>query len=431
MKKINLDLSKAVEENDILSFREKVSNIHLGLEEKTLVGSDFLGWKDLPKNHDKNEVKEIKKAAQFLFENKVEVLVVIGIGGSYLGARAAIDAIQGLYPLKEERKMQVIFAGNSISSSYLYQLIEYLKDKKFAINVVSKSGTTTEPAIAFRILKSLLEEKVGKDQARKLIFATTDKNRGALHTISVNEGYQRFVIADDIGGRFSVLSAVGLFPMACAGINIDNVLLGAQKANEVYGQNNLIDNDAYRYAVARYILGKKYPTEMLVSYEPNYAFFNEWWKQLFGESEGKEEKGILPTSAIFSTDLHSLGQFIQEGSKILFETVLTVKNVPHDIEILKDAENLDELNYLSGKTLHYVNNAAFKATQAAHVNEGKVPNIHIELEDSKEETFGWLVMLFERACAISAHLLGVNPFNQPGVEVYKNNMFKILGKPTK
>ncbi|MBN3534829.1 glucose-6-phosphate isomerase [Mycoplasma procyoni] len=427
MKKIKLNLASAVEETAILEYQQQVEKINEAMDNFSAVGSDFLGWKDLPENSNWAEIEEMKKAAKRLQAEKIEVLVVIGIGGSYLGAKSALDIIQGSLP-GEERKMEIIFAGTSISSNHLYQTLKYVENKKFAINVISKSGTTTEPAIAFRFFKSLLEDKVGKDKARELIFATTDANKGTLYELASIKNYQKFVILDNVGGRFSVLSPVGLFPLACAGINIDEIIKGAKEANEIYKTSDLVNNDAYRYAVARHILGQKFQAEMLVAYEPNFAFFNEWWKQLFGESEGKNQKGLLPTSAIFSTDLHSLGQYIQEGSKVLFETVITLKNPEHDLLITEDEEDLDKLNYLVDKTVHWVNNVAFEATMDAHVSVGKVPNIHLLLEDSKERTYGWLVMFFERACAISAYLLGVNPFNQPGVEVYKANMFKLLGK---
>lgn len=427
MKKIFLNLANAICQKEILKYQDKVTKINAAMDSFTSVGADFLGWKDLPENINQVELKTMKEAAQKLHQQNIELLVVIGIGGSYLGSKAALDFIQGLYPGKS-RKMEVIFAGTSISSSSLSQLLKYAEGKKFAINVISKSGTTTEPAIAFRFFKNLLEKQVGASKASELIFATTDAKKGTLFELATQKNYQKFVILDSIGGRFSVLSPVGLFPLACAGINIDEILAGAKEANELYKDSSLETNDAYRYAVARYLLGEKFQAEMLVAYEPNFAYFNEWWKQLFGESEGKEQKGLLPTSAVFSTDLHSLGQFIQEGSKVLFETVLTVKNPQVDLTIPHDQEDLDKLNYLEGKTVHFVNNAAFQATMDAHVQVGNVPNIHILLEDSAERSFGWLVMFFERACAISAYLLGVNPFNQPGVEVYKANMFKILGK---
>ncbi|WGI36673.1 glucose-6-phosphate isomerase [Mesomycoplasma lagogenitalium] len=427
MKKIILNLENAISEKEIQKYQEKVSKINESMNNFTSEGSDFLGWKDLPENSNWKEIEQMKKSAKILHDKNIETLVVIGIGGSYLGAKAAIDFVHGQYPGKE-RKMEIVFAGTSISSTSLAQLLNYVKNKKFAINVISKSGTTTEPAIAFRFFKNLLEEKVGAKEANELIFATTDAKRGTLFEFATTKKYQKFVISDDIGGRFSVLSPVGLFPLICAGINVDDLLEGAKEANKIYKDNSLETNDAYKYAVTRFVLGKKYSTEMLVSYEPNFSFFNEWWKQLYGESEGKEGKGLLPTSAVFSTDLHSLGQFIQEGSKILFETVMTVKNPKYDLTITEDVENLDKLNYLANKTVHYVNDAAFKATTDAHVKEGKVPNIHLLLDDFSEKTLGWLIMFFERACAISAYLLEINPFNQPGVEVYKKNMFKILGK---
>lgn len=428
MKKITLDLSNSYIENEILSFQNKVTEINTKIKNKTSAGSDFLGWVDLASNYDKNEYQEMEKVANFLHKEKVETLVVIGIGGSYLGAKAAIDFVQGQTPLKSEQKMKIVFAGTSISSSSLYRLLENIKDQKFAINVISKSGKTTEPAVAFREFKNLLEKNVGKEKAKDLIFVTTDKARGTLFDFATKKQYKKFVISDDVGGRFSVLSPVGLLPMMCAGVDTDKILSGALQAAEQYSLDDLSQNDAYKYAVARNILHKKYAAEMLVSYEPDMLYFNEWWKQLFGESEGKESKGLLPTSAIFSTDLHSLGQFIQEGSKVLFETVITLLNPKHNIKLSIDDENLDELNYLAGKTLHEVNNAAFKATTSAHYKEGQVPNIHLLLESNTEENLGWLFMFFERACAMSAYILGVNPFDQPGVEVYKTNMFKILGK---
>ncbi|VEU59651.1 glucose-6-phosphate isomerase [Mesomycoplasma neurolyticum] len=427
MKKINLDLSKAINLEKIFELQDKVTEINNSMNNLTAIGSDFLGWKDLTENINLAELKQMKKIANKLHKENVEVLVVIGIGGSYLGSKAALDFIQGNYP-GTERKMEIIFAGTSLSSMQLSQLLNYVKNKKFAINVISKSGTTIEPAIAFKFFKSFLEHKIGKEKANDYIFVTTDANRGQLFEMARTKGYQKFVILDNIGGRFSVLSPVGFFPLICAGIDVDKIIQGAKEANKLYEKNSLKENDAYKYAVARYILYKKYQVELLISYEPNMMYFNEWWKQLFGESEGKNQKGLFPASAIFSTDLHSLGQFIQEGSKIFFETVMTIQTPEKDLLMFDDEENLDNLNYLTGLTLHKINNIAFTATQDAHTNVGQVPNIHLLLKDNKEKTFGWLVMFFERACAISAYLLGVNPFNQPGVEVYKSNMKKILNK---
>lgn len=431
MKKISVDFQYLTSPINFDDYQNQVTQINESMNNFSAEGFDFLGWKDLPANINWQEFAKMEKATKFLYDNKVEVLVVIGIGGSYLGAKAGIDFIQGLDPVKQGQKMEVIFIGNSISSSAFVRTLKYVENKKFAINVISKSGTTTEPAIAFREFKILLEEKVGKNNASNFIFATTDANSGTLFNLAEVKKYQKFVIPDNVGGRFSIFTPVGIFPMMAAGIDVKKVLNGAREANEYYSSDNLNDNDAYKYAVARHVLGKQYAVEMLISYEPDMMYFNEWWKQLFGESEGKNQKGLLPTSAIFSTDLHSLGQYIQEGSKILFETVITLKHPKLDYEISDDSENLDNLNYLLGKTIHEVNNAAFQATIDAHTFVGKNPNIHILLEDNYEESFGWLIMFFERACAMSAYLLGVNPFNQPGVEVYKANMFKILGKPQK
>ena len=326
--------------------------------------------------------------------------------------------------------MQIIYIGNTFSSNYLSQVKEYVKDKEFAINVISKSGTTTETSIAFRIFKELLESTKGKEVARKRIVATTDKEKGALKTLATNEGYTTFVVPDDVGGRYSVLTAVGLFPIAMAGIDIDAMMKGAADAREEYSNPDLDKNSAYQYGVARQMLSKQgYPAEMFVTYELQLAQTAEWWKQLFGESEGKEGKGILPTSATFSTDLHSLGQFIQEGSKVLYETILKIANPISDLEIPSDPDNLDNLNYLAGKTVDYVNKKACEGTIDAHVNTGNVPNIQITLDELTPYSFGYMVYFFEKACALSVYLLGVNPFNQPGVEVYKKNMFKLLGKP--
>ncbi|NQZ29276.1 MAG: glucose-6-phosphate isomerase [Mycoplasmatales bacterium] len=423
---IKLNLEKAVTERAIKKYNDKVTAIHNAMENYSSEGSDFLGWKDLPSNYNKEEFKEIKKESKRLKAEGVELLVVIGIGGSYLGAKSAIDFVQGNYPVK--RDMEVMFVGESISSTDLAQKLSYAQNKQFAINMISKSGGTTEPALAFRLFRKLLEEKLGESNASKFIIATTDANNGSLVRQAIENEWTRFIIPDSVGGRFSVLTPVGLFPMACAGLNIDKVMDGASNGQRLYGEPNS-KNDAYKYAVARYILGKKYGAEMLVSYEPQMAYLNEWWKQLFGESEGKNEKGLLPTSAIFSTDLHSMGQFIQDGTKILFETVMTVKEPNFDVKITEEERNLDGLNYLTEKTVHDVNMIAFEGVTDAHAIIGKVPNIHIEVGKMDEENLGQLFYFFQRACAMSAYLLGVNPFNQPGVEIYKSNMFKLLEKP--
>ncbi len=431
MKKIKLNLSRAIDFTNIMKYEAQVKEIHNKMEKYESLGHEFLGWKDLPNNVEMQDIKEMEMVAKKLHSHEIEVLVVIGIGGSYLGVKAGIDFILGNYPTPEEKKMDVIFAGESLSSTDLAQKLKYVENKKFAINVISKSGTTTEPAIAFRMFKKLLEDTIGKNNAKDFIIATTDANKGSLFQLSEQEGYQRFVIPDNIGGRFSVLTPVGLFPFACIGLNLKKMIAGAKAANEDYSIDSLEDNLAYQYAVTRFILWKEkeFKSEMIVAYEPNMNFFLEWWKQLFGESEGKLNKGLLPHSAIFSTDLHSLGQFIQEGSKILFETVLTVHKPMIDLEIVEDRENLDNLNYLINRSVHEINNVAFQATLDAHSSIGQVPNMHIELPELNEESFGAIVMFFERAVAMSAYLMEVNPFNQPGVEVYKTNMFRILKKP--
>ena len=424
---LKLNLENAVKESAISKLEEKVKNIADKIEKLDVPGYKYLGWKDLPKNYDKIEFKEIKKTVKFLEKEVVDTLVVIGIGGSFAGAKAGIEMIMG--KLNVNKKTEVIFAGESISSSDLAEKLDYVQNKNFAINVISKSGSTTEPAIAFRLFKKLLEDKVGIFNAKKYIFATTDANNGTLLKLARENEYKTFVIPNNIGGRFSVLSAVGLFPLAFAGVNIDKVMDGALIAHKKYSTQTLIKNDAYRYAAARFILSKKFQVELMVQYEPQMCAFSEWWKQLAGESEGKNDKGVFPGSAVFSTDLHSLGQFIQEGSKVLYETILTVAIPKKDLAIFYDEKNLDNLNYLQSKSVHQINEAVFNATMDAHTKVGKVPNIHIELEKMDEKNFGELVVFFERAVAMTALLLDVNPFNQPGVEVYKNNLFKTLKKP--
>ena len=393
-------------------------------------GNDYIGWVDLPNNYDKDEFERIKKAAKKIQSNS-EVLIVIGIGGSYLGGRAALEFVNGVNFNKKVHKgiPEVYFVGNSISSDYLSDIIEILGDRDFSINVISKSGTTTEPAIAFRIFKKIIEDKYGKEGAKERIFATTDKARGALKSMCNTEGYETFVIPDDVGGRFSVLTPVGLLPMAAAGIDIDAVMQGASDAVATYKNDDLENNDCLKYAATRQILGRKGKAiEILANYEPSLTMFGEWYKQLYAESEGKDGKGIFPVSANFSTDLHSIGQFIQDGSRNLFETVLWVENAKKNITIETDAENLDGLNFVADKTIQYVNSKAYAGTFLAHV-DGGVPTMVIEVEKSDAYNFGQLVYFFEKALAISGYMLGVNPFDQPGVEAYKKNMFALLGEP--
>lgn len=393
-------------------------------------GNDYIGWVDLPNNYDKDEFERIKKAAKKIQSNS-EVLIVIGIGGSYLGGRAALEFVNGVNFNKKVHKgiPEVYFVGNSISSDYLSDIIEILGDRDFSINVISKSGTTTEPAIAFRIFKKIIEDKYGKEGAKERIFATTDKARGALKSMCNTEGYETFVIPDDVGGRFSVLTPVGLLPMAAAGIDIDAVMQGASDAVATYKNDDLENNDCLKYAATRQILGRKGKAiEILANYEPSLTMFGEWYKQLYAESEGKDGKGIFPVSANFSTDLHSIGQFIQDGSRNPFETVLWVENAKKNITIETDAENLDGLNFVADKTIQYVNSKAYAGTFLAHV-DGGVPTMVLEVEKTDAYNFGQLVYFFEKALAISGYMLGVNPFDQPGVEAYKKNMFALLGKP--
>lgn len=430
MTHIQLDYQKALKffgQHELDQQQDAVKAIHRTIHEGTGAGSDFLGWVDLPVNYDKEEFSRIKEAAKQV-QSHSDVLVVIGIGGSYLGARSAIEMLTPAFK-KDSEYPEIIFAGNHLSSSYLQSLIDYLADKDYSVNVISKSGTTTEPAVAFRIFKKLLEEKYGKEEAVKRIFATTDQAKGALKQLATNEGYETFVVPDDVGGRFSVLTAVGLLPIAVAGIDIDAMMGGAAKAREELSSDDLSSNIAYQYASIRNILyNKGYTTEMLINYEPSLQYFNEWWKQLFGESEGKDLKGIYPSSANFTTDLHSLGQYVQEGRRFLIETVLKVENPEHDITIEEDPDDLDGLNYLAGKTVDEVNTKAFEGTLLAHT-DGSVPNMVVKLPRLDAETYGYVVYFFELAVAMSGYQLGVNPFNQPGVEAYKQNMFALLGKP--
>ena len=433
MANISLDLKHTgITQKSILTYKEQVENIHKDLHRRANDEKDFVGWLELPTNYDREEFARIKKAAKKI-KKESDILVVIGIGGSYLGARAVIEALTSSFynmlPNKQRKYPQVLYVGNNLSPNYINELIEYIGDKDFSVNVISKSGTTTEPAVAFRIFREILENKYGIDEARSRIYATTDKAKGALKTLAQNEGYEQFVVPDNVGGRYSVLTAVGLLPIAVAGIDIDKLMMGAKTAQDRYDDPNLKYNECYKYAVVRNILYKLYKnTEILVNYEPKMHYFTEWWKQLFGESEGKDQMGIFPAGVDFTTDLHSMGQYIQEGRRNLFETVISIKTPNSDITINPDDDNLDGLNYLAGKGLDYVNKKAMEGTIKAHVS-GDVPNIVIELEKLDEENIGELIYFFEKACAMSGNILGVNPFNQPGVEEYKKNMFKLLEKP--
>ena len=422
---MRLQLNNQINEEIIKSYQEDVNRINKMINEKTGPGNDYLGWADWPVNYDKEELERMIKDAQYVRDH-FDILVVCGIGGSYLGARAALEALNGL---KSDDKLEIIFMGQTFSPNYVSQVMEYLKGKRFAINVISKSGTTTETSISFRLLKELLEKQVGKEGAKKAIYATTDKEKGALKTLCNQEGYATYVLPSNIGGRFSVLTAVGLFPLAAAGIDVKAMLEGAKEAREAYNSTDLNKNLCYRYAITRdYMLRHGKPVEMYVTYEPQMSQISEWLKQLFGESEGKEKKGLFPSSATFSTDLHSLGQFIQDGTPLLFETILNVETPKSDIVIPHDDADLDGLNYLEGKNLAFVNQKAFEGTLKAHVEDGGVPCNVIYLEKLDAKTLGHLFYFFMRACAMSAYLLDINPFNQPGVEIYKKNMFHLLGK---
>ena len=431
MLKLNLENTE-IKEEDILKYSEQVKQIHENIHKNANNEEEFLGWIELPTNYDKEEFKRIKKSAEKI-RNDSEVFVSIGIGGSYLGARAVIESLTNTFTnmySKEKRKTpQILYVGNNMSPNYINEMIEYIGDKDISINVISKSGTTTEPAIAFRIFRELLETKYGVEEARKRIYVTTDKARGALKKLSTEEGYETFVIPDNIGGRYSVLTAVGLLPIAVAGINIDELMQGAKNAQDKYVDESLKYNECYKYAVARNLLyNNEKNIEILVSYEPKMHYMIEWWKQLYGESEGKDKKGIFPAGVEFTTDLHSLGQYIQDGRRCLFETVLNIENPTTDMTIKLDEDNLDGLNYLAGKTLDYVKKKAMEGTIQAHVSGG-VPNIMINMDKLNATSIGELIYFFEKACAISGNILGVNPFNQPGVEEYKRNMFILLEKP--
>lgn len=434
-KGISLDLSKVapyLATSEVDYMEDMVKCAHDKLHNGTGAGNDFLGWIDLPVNYDKDEFERIKKSAEKI-QSDSEVLIVIGIGGSYLGARAAIEMLTNNFHNaldNDKRKAPKIFyVGNNISSTYMAELLQAIEGKDVSLNIISKSGTTTEPAIAFRILKSYVEKKYGVEEARKRIYATTDKAKGALKTLADSEGYETFVVPDDVGGRFSVLTAVGLLPIAAAGINIDEMMKGAADAREAYSNPSIKENDAYKYAAVRNALYNKGKViEVLVNYEPSLHYFNEWWKQLYGESEGKDNKGLFPAAVDFTTDLHSMGQYIQEGRRVLFETVINVEKPKYEINIEKDAGDLDGLNFLAGKTMDFVNKQAFQGTLLAH-NDGGVPNMVVNVPEISAYYFGYMVYFFEKACGISGYLLGVNPFDQPGVEAYKKNMFALLGKP--
>ena len=429
--KVNLKNARLLEKS-IMEYTDKVAEIHNELHTKAKDKKEFLGWLNLPTKYDKKEFEKIKKTAKKI-QSDSEVLLVIGIGGSYLGARAVIEALTNtFYNMldKEKRKTpQILYVGNNLNPNYINDIIDLIGNRDLSINVISKSGTTTEPAIAFRIFRELLENKYGLKEAKKRIYVTTDAKNGALKTLATREKYTTFVIPDNVGGRYSVLTAVGLLPIAVAGIDIDALMNGARIAQEKYDDSNLKYNECYKYAVARNVLyNQEKNIEILVTYEPKMHYMIEWWKQLFGESEGKEGKGIYPSGAEFTTDLHSLGQYIQEGKRVLFETVINIKNSENDIKINHDVDNLDELNYIEGKSLDYVNKKAMEGTVQAHV-DGGVPNIMINMDRLNEENLGHLIYFFELACAMSGKILGINPFNQPGVEKYKTNMFKLLEKP--
>ena len=432
MSLIKFDSSKLtpfVHENELSEMQAMVNAANTELRDGTGAGNDFRGWLNLPVDYDKDEFARIKKAAKKI-QSDSEVLICIGIGGSYLGAQAAIEFLNSNFYGKEKNGMPtVVFCGNSLSGSYLYDLIEWLGDKDFSVNVISKSGTTTEPSVAFRIFKDKLIKKYGKEEAAKRIYATTDRQKGALKTEADAEGYEEFVVPDDVGGRYSVLSAVGLLPIAASGADIDELMNGAADARADYTDTDLSKATPYQYAALRNILYRKgYTTEIVENYEPSLRMFGEWCKQLMGESEGKDNKGIWPSSANFTTDLHSLGQYIQEGLRNLFETVIRVENPRHDVKIPGDEKNLDQLNFLEGKSLNYVNDRAYEGVVLAHT-DGGVPVMTVNIPDQSEHTLGYMIYFFELAIAISGYLNGINPFNQPGVEEYKRNMFGLLNKP--
>lgn len=422
-------LNGFISDSDYAAISDEVKAAQKTLHEKSGAGNDFLGWVDLPVNYDKEEFARIEKAAAKIRKDS-QVLIVIGIGGSYLGARAAIEFCKSQnYNLLCKDTPQIFFSGNSISSAALNELVTLCEGKDFSVNVISKSGTTTEPAISFRIFRELLEKKYGKEEAAKRIYVTTDKAKGTLKALSDEQGYETFVVPDDVGGRYSVLTAVGLLPIAAAGIDIAKMMQGAADARAAFASDELSENDCAKYAAVRNILYRKGKSvEMMVAYEPDYTMMNEWFKQLYGESEGKDGKGLFPASAVFSTDLHSMGQYIQEGERVMFETAVVFSKPKTEVTIGTESSNADGLNFLAGKTMAYVNRKAFEGTVLAHV-DGGVPNVVLEVDEMDAYNFGYLVYFLEKACAISGYTLGVNPFNQPGVESYKRNMFALLGKP--
>ena len=424
--------NSSINDRMIFEFDSKVKENNKWIEDNKNDEKEFLGWVDLPVNYDKDEFERIKKAAKKI-QNDSDFLIVIGIGGSYLGARAVIEALTNCFynmiPSKRRKTPKILYAGNSLSPNYLHDLLELIAEKDISLNVISKSGTTTEPAIAFRILREAIETKYGVEEAKKRIYVTTDKEKGALKTLADDEKYETFVIPDNVGGRFSVLTAVGLLPIATAGIDIDKLMKGAEDARGKYSDPDVKFNDCYKYAVIRNLLynsGKT--TEILANYEPQLHYMTEWWKQLYGESEGKDGKGLFPAGVDFTTDLHSMGQYIQDGKRNLIETVICVEEPKSNIVLAEDKENLDGLNYLAGKDLDYINKKAMEGTIEAHVT-GNVPNMKITIDKLDEENLGHLIYFFEKACAMSGLILGVNPFNQPGVEEYKKNMFRLLEKP--
>ena len=435
MEKLNFNYQFAknfFNENELRQIKPYVELANEVLTSKSGAGSDFLGWVDLPENYDKDEFARIKKAAEKI-KNDSEVLIVIGIGGSYLGAKAAIEFLSHSFynnlPKDKRKTPEIYFAGTNMSGVYLQHLIEVVGDRDFSVNVISKSGTTTEPAIAFRVFKKMLEEKYGKEEAAKRTYATTDKEKGALKTLATAEGYETFVVPDNVGGRFSVLTAVGLLPIAAAGIDIDDLMAGAKDAMNDFANKNMDENQALQYAAVRNILHRKGKhLELMVNYEPRVHYLAEWWKQLFGESEGKDGKGLYPTSADFSADLHSLGQYIQEGQRLFFETVVSIGKPEVEFVIESDKDNLDGLNFIAGKTLDYVNKKATDGVILAHI-DGNVPNLGVNIPEATPYHLGYTFYFFEKACGVSGYLLGVNPFDQPGVEAYKKNMFALLGKP--
>lgn len=421
-----------IEEEEIEKLKPFINLSHDLLHEKKGAGNDFLGFINLPKDYDKKEFERIETAANKIRETS-DILIVIGIGGSYLGSRAVIDALtHSFYNDLEDKKRnspKIYYLGNNISTSYMLDLFDVIEGKDISVNIISKSGTTTEPAIAFRFMKEYMEEKYGKEEAKKRIYATTDRERGALKELSNIEGYETFIIPDDVGGRYSVLTPVGLLPIAVAGIDISELMNGAKSGMDDYSERDVDKNMAYKYAAIRNILyNKGKAVEVLVNYEPALNYFSEWWKQLYGESEGKDGKGLFPASVNFTTDLHSMGQFIQDGARNLFETVISIEESKEDVFIKKTSDNLDGLNFLDGKSLDYINKKALEGTKEAHINGG-VPNLLIDIPKLDEYYVGKLIYFFEKACAISGYLLGVNPFDQPGVEEYKNNMFRLLEKP--